>query len=274
MIITQKQMDEIHSIQLSIFKNVINVCNQLDLTYFMVHGSLLGTVMQGKFIPLDDDIDIAMPRKDYERFLQEGPKLIDSRYFIQSDKSEKIYPMEFAKVRDNNTTYVVENIRHININHGIYIDIFPIDYSLESKWSKLKYKILNYRISCIYKTPSLTIFSKAKRLILRILLPSLKCAISRRNALIKSGSKGDSVHMTGGKGSELSMPATWFSDVKNMTFEGLTVCVPTEYDKYLSHIYGNYKNRTLVEDKAVGENCVKINACTLDIEKPFTNYLK
>ena len=98
MIISKIQMDEMHAIQLEILKNVISICEKLELHYFLVHGSLLGAIKTGRFMPLDDDIDLAMPRADYERLVEEGSRLIDKQYFIQCSKTDKGYPLAFAKI--------------------------------------------------------------------------------------------------------------------------------------------------------------------------------
>lgn len=276
MIITQTQMNELHAIQLEIFKNVISVCEKLNLTYFMVHGSLLGAYRLNGFVPLDDDIDIAMPREDYDKLIKYGNDIIDKKYFIQSSRTDKNYPLEFAKVRDNDTTYVAELFKNLDINHGIYIDIFPIDYCRESrllkKVDKLRLKLLNMRVSKRYSFGKTNLKTKIKQLIACILYPNWHRAIEKRERINSAVKKSPFVRLTGGKPAESYVPAKWFEEKKTMVFEKLETIAPKEYDKYLTQIYGDYMNRTLLENKQHDENSVEINACVLDAKKSFKDY--
>ena len=72
MFIDLKTMDQMHSIQFEMLKELIKVMDTLQVKYYFVHGSLLGAIRQHDFIIEDDDIDIAVPRNDYNRLMQEG----------------------------------------------------------------------------------------------------------------------------------------------------------------------------------------------------------
>ncbi len=277
MMITSSQMDEMHRIQMDILKQVITVCEQLQLRWFFVHGSLLGAVTTGKFMPLDDDIDIAMPRKDYEIFLAQGQQYMNSRYFIQSCSTDPLYPLAFAKVRDRDTTYIAELLRKIDMNHGMFIDVFPLDFCEKhprnQKWHRLLSALLSTRISCAYAYPRRSVKTKLLQAVSRLAYPSYRGALKqreRRNSAVKHSSF---VTMTGGKPSEHRMPAEWFEETETAAFEGVRVAVPKLYDPYLTQIYGNYKERTLLENKQHDEDQVEINACIWDPETPYTNYM-
>ena len=79
--------------------------------------------------------------------------------------------------------------------------------------------------------------------------------------------------MTGGKSSEGQMPADWFKEYEKRVFEGITVYIPSGYDSYLKRIYGDYKTRTLVEDKMADDEHVIINAAVVDPNRPYTFYM-
>lgn len=271
--LTLEEMNEINKVQTGILAEINSVCEKLGITYFMVHGSLLGTIRSESFIPYDDDIDIAMRREDYDRFLAEAQKLIDKNYFVQSYLSDKNYPLEFAKVRDNRTTYIVDKVRDVDMNHGIYVDVFPIDYTVTGKLKKIYGKLLSLRVGCIYKPEKKSKALIIKQIISRIVCPSVKSAVRKRDMLAKSAAKSDKVTMTGGKAIEKNMPLQWFEKTEIRNFENLKVFVPAEYDKYLTHIYGDYKTRTLVEGKMADEKKVKINAYIADAKKPYTHYM-
>ncbi len=271
--ISLEELQKVNCVQTDILKQIALACEKLDIRFFVVHGTLLGTLRNKGFIPFDDDIDIAMHRADYERFLTEAPKILGKDYFVQAPVTDPDYPLAFAKVRDSRTAYVVENVRHLDMNHGIYVDVFPIDFIRTGKWAKLKNKLLNLRISSIYQTPVAGTKAKVKRLVCRLPLISVRRAVCLRDWLAKSAPKGDYVCMTGGKPVERKMPAAWFADFVEASFEGLPVWMPGGYDQYLTHIYGAYEKRTLVEGKMADEAHVEINACIVDPEKSYTEYL-
>ena len=276
MIISKNEMDAMHSIQIDIFKSVIGVCEALGLRYFLVHGSLLGAVRTGYFIPLDDDIDIAMPRADYERLITEGPHIINNRYFIQSNKTDKNYPLEFAKVRDSETTYIAGPCRKIEMHHGVFIDVFPIDF-VESniflrKVLTLTKKVLNVRISCALYSEKETPKRKVLHALSKVLIPSWTRAVELNEKMNKRLNEGEYVKLTGGKPAEESIPAEWFLASSCAEFEEIPCAIPAKWEEYLSQIYGDYTKRTLLENKEHDENGVEINAQILDLTKSYKAY--
>ena len=96
--------------ELEILKEFIGVCANLNLRYFLAGGSVLGTIRHNGFIPWDDDIDVIMPRKDYEIFLEKGQSLMQKQFFIQTYKTEPDYVMGFAKIRNSNTTFIEKSL--------------------------------------------------------------------------------------------------------------------------------------------------------------------
>lgn len=148
--LTGDDIPKIQRIELQIFKAFLNACSELHLTYYLHGGTLLGAKLYHNFIPWDDDIDVSMPREDYEMFLKKGQKYLPKNLFIQTCYNDNEYTLCFAKIRDINTTlieYSLQN-RH-NMKNGVYIDIFPID-GMKSKKKSLYVKLLRYRIDMSY----------------------------------------------------------------------------------------------------------------------------
>ena len=102
-----------------------------NLSYYAAYGTALGAIRHGGIIPWDDDIDVWMPRKDYERFLALRPSLVDTSFEIL-DIQDKGYYLYFAKFCDKNTTLIEREGEPVI---GLYIDIFPLDnYDASKEW--------------------------------------------------------------------------------------------------------------------------------------------
>lgn len=111
---------------LDILKAVDALCRRHGIGYVLDSGTLLGAIRHKGFIPWDDDVDIAMLREDYERFRRLAHEL-PAPYVFETMDSRRDYPNLFGKVYDTGTTYVERGTAHLNIRHGVFLDIFPMD---------------------------------------------------------------------------------------------------------------------------------------------------
>lgn len=148
--LNEKEVKKIQEIEFEILQYFIDVCNKLNLTYYLHGGTLLGAKMYGNFIPWDDDIDVSMPRDDYEILLEKGQEYLPKHLFIQSCYNDKEYTLCFAKIRNTNTKlieYLFQNRKKM-IN-GVYIDIFPID-GMKNKRKNIYVRALRRRIDMSY----------------------------------------------------------------------------------------------------------------------------
>ena len=127
-----EQLKQIQSKEKEIFQAFISVCEQLKLPYFIVGGTLLGAVRHKGFIPWDDDIDIAMLRPDYEIFLSRAQALLPDNIFFQTIDTDPEYLGNYAKLRHNQTTFLESAVKTKHIHHGLFIDVFPLDYYPDS----------------------------------------------------------------------------------------------------------------------------------------------
>ena len=127
MMYKEQDLEQLHRVLYRTLAEIIRVCEILDIPYFIQGGSAIGALFHKGIIPWDDDIDVGMTRNDYERFLREAPAYLSSDYFLEWFGTEANTPFYFAKVKCNNTLFVEEIWRHMDIHHGIFVDIFPYD---------------------------------------------------------------------------------------------------------------------------------------------------
>jgi len=131
--ITQEIIDKVQEVECEILQEIASICQRHDLTFFAIGGTALGAVRHQGFIPWDDDIDIGMPREDYERFLEYARKELPPAYFLQNFSTEKNSPFYFTKIRKNKTRFVEFYLKDADIHQGIFVDIFPFDNVPTSK---------------------------------------------------------------------------------------------------------------------------------------------
>ena len=123
-------MTALQKIEFEMLKEFVRICDELNLRYYLVCGSALGAAKYGGFIPWDDDVDVALPRPDYDVFCQRAQDMLPKHLFLQNHKTDPNYPMIFSKIRHSGTTYVEKSLAKLNMNHGIYTDIFLFRYVL------------------------------------------------------------------------------------------------------------------------------------------------
>lgn len=103
------------------------VCDLFGLRYYLTAGTLLGAVRHKGFIPWDDDIDVAMPRSDYDKLARLASQYVSKKYVYQEYRTERNFPYYFAKLRERGTQVEEPILRTIQMEQGYYIDIFPLD---------------------------------------------------------------------------------------------------------------------------------------------------
>jgi lipopolysaccharide cholinephosphotransferase len=275
MLIDLETMRKIHNIQLEMMNELTKVMELLNIKYYFVHGSLLGAVIYENFIPEDDDIDIAIFREDYNRLLKYGNDYLSDKYFIQSSLNDD-FPLSLAKMRNSRTTFIQPILDKYKCNKGIYIDIFPIDYTSKNKILKLKEKLLSIRInSRLSYTEKISLKSLFIKGISLVFFPSYRKAIKIRESMYSNRSASSYVGLTNGKLSEQYIPLEWFGEGIIKQFSGIDITCPSMYDEYLTTVYGiNYHNINPAENRIYSDKLVEINAKILDFEKSYKYYEK
>lgn len=122
-----RELRRLQLLELRILQNIDRVCDELGITYFLDSGSVLGALRHRGFIPWDDDIDLGMPRADYERFVHEAPKLLGDEYVVSTPEINPSQAALFCKVWLRGTRFATEETIQAGFNQGVFVDILPYD---------------------------------------------------------------------------------------------------------------------------------------------------
>ena len=272
-------MTELQKTELAILKAVIDICDRAEIRYYMVCGSALGAAKYQGFIPWDDDVDIGIFREDYERFCEIAPQLLPPYYFLQTYKTDSRFPTIFAKVRDVRTTYVEKSLSELNVNHGVYIDVFPLDGYPAAKgagaWLEFRKKLYTLQLSCVYRiNPEQSFKSKCFFRMERMLGFHKRTGrtLRRYERLIAKYSVNGSelICNHGNWQGRLEYAPQWhYGDGVWATFEGLRVRIPENFDAYLTQKYGDWRAE-LPPEQQVGHHYYAI----MDLNRPYTEYVE
>ncbi len=269
-------MNGLQACEFEILKELVCVFEKLNISYFLIGGSALGAVKYKGFIPWDDDIDIGIFRDDYENFLKEGQALLPKHLFLQNFKTDENFSLIYSKVRNSKTTYIETGSAHMKINHGVFIDIFPLDgYPKEKKEQmKLANKKRKYTLigNCGFnyeRSPKEALLVKAMRL-LRVDKRTKKALKKYEEMICRFKTEDSDIICNYGnwKGEREYVPREYYGKGILAEFEGLRVRVPEMYDEYLTQKYGDWRADPPETEQQGHHFCT---AC--DLTKPYTHYV-
>ena len=239
----QLLMDEIRSIEISIMDHIDSICKENNLRYYLFYGTLLGAVRHKGFIPWDDDIDIVMPRPDYELFVSLYRP--NEQYELKKPGDEE-YCYEFAKVVDKHTI-VCEEVTGKS-PYGIWVDIFPLDgLNRKDKLQNLSLFVLQRsRVASVYShlpkssplsKPFVFLFWKICKRIGHPFFLRRICSLSKKYRFGDTEYVGfaPSIHSK-----SKFLDISWFNDAVEMRFEDRAYWAPKQWDSCLSSLYGDY----------------------------------
>lgn len=244
-------------------------CHEHGLRYYIVGGSMLGTVRHGGFIPWDDDIDVVLPRPDYDRLLSTFTEKTD-HYLLESPYTGNAdYFYTYAKLYDTDTTLTEKTKR--NCRRGIYIDVFPLDGvgrdegEMEANFAKIDRlnMFLMTRTCAIRKDRS---FYKNAAIALSRLVPSFlvkdRELVVKVDKLAASFGYEDSIYVANLMGSYRKkevMEKRIFGKPTEYKFENIVVDGVEHYDEFLTHIYGDWRKLPPEEKRKTAHEYVEID---------------
>lgn len=233
----------LHEEIMSILDEVAKVCDENNLNYYLTGGTLLGTVRHKGFIPWDDDLDIVMPREDFDKFVNCEYKKLGKRYSLEWINTNSKYNKVFAKVCKDHTLFEESVGNNLSIKRGVFIDIFPLDITdgYSSALEKRKKKVLFWSGLLFAKCVS-TEKNIVKRCVLDMLPEKMLLSLAEHYMTMKC-QKGGFYSNFGSqyKIKKQTHPIAYYGDGVILPFEDRQYRCPSNYKAVLESIYGkNY----------------------------------
>lgn len=276
--LVNSKMKKVWAIEMNLLQRFGQLCEKYSLRYWVAFGSLLGAVRHKGFIPWDDDMDVWMPRDDYNRLLSISNLNLEEPYFLQTTLNDVDYYHEFARFRNSNTTGVMVSANN-KCNNGIYIDIIPLDGMCSEK-KKEQRRVKSIKIKNVLAHAYA--FNINPHLLTRMAAKILHCPLVPYNAksvfmkLNKQASSvkwedADKVGVTVYEPYKLeknTFDKSDFADTIMLEFENMMVPAPIGYQKVLKVIYGDYMKFPPVEKRGLW------HSFTFEPDVPYKEFLK
>ena len=275
------KLKKIWMIEIEMLKKLLEVCERYHLKMIVYCGTLLGAVRHQGFIPWDDDLDVALPRADFNKLIQIADKEFKAPLFFQTPINDPRFFFGYARLRNSNTTGMITWNIDQNYNNGIYIDVYPLDGYIENK---VKLSMQRLRKECLKQLLTayhmeVTDVTKKPECMIKILrmiahTKSYEWWYKKYTANL-SRYTGKTDRLTGTHFYYHNMQKYWCreKDLNNiiyLPFENIQVPVPANYDEILTHMYGNYMEFPPIEKRGKWHE----NMIIFEPDVPYKEYIQ
>lgn len=249
--ITPQILKEMQQIQLECLIEFDRICRNHKLNYSLDGGTLLGAVRHKGFIPWDDDIDVIMLRKDYEKFFLICKNELDSeRFFLQEHRTDPYYNVGYPRIRRNSTIYRRAGHEHMKYHGGVFIDLFVLDNVPNNRILRVIHRGLCFCIRKILwaetgKYLALIPLARFWYSIISIIPKNFVfdcntfisyCCNRHKTELVRHNTHPYPNAKVCGYG----IPARLLKNFTELEFEGKNFLVVKNYNEYLTMLYGDY----------------------------------
>lgn len=244
----QEIQHRLWSVEQDILDEIHRVCTEHGLRYSLAYGTLLGAVRHKGFIPWDDDVDVMMPREDYNQLLDIWNSAAQTGYLLQTEECSADYNNNFAKIRKDHTTFLqYEEQKNRLFHKGIYVDIFPMDRRASS-WLSDKIQFFLFALNLLfnrgYSSGSGGVIGLGERVLLAVFPKSSYRKISaiagRLSRKWNNMTNGDYVSNNTIEDCRVFFPSDIFENIEPIVFNGKEYFAVSGYDEVLSRKYGDY----------------------------------
>lgn len=249
--LTPEKLRELQLAQLDMLRFFKSFCEENDITFYFIGGGLIGAVRSGGFIPWDDDIDLLLPRDDYERLCRLWQeKYPDGRFRLLRTNGKMFTGNIFATVTDTNYTLVKANQVDIDIPHGLVFDIFPLDVCPDGGFQrKMQYfwtMLYSLFLAQVVPEKHGGMIAFGSRVLLGIfrgkkMREKLWRTAERHMTQYKREENRDLTELCSGPHwMKVRYPKRIYEGIDHVTFEGIELPVASGYREYLELVFGDY----------------------------------
>lgn len=245
-----EEINHIKEVELMILKDFIEICEKHDIEYYLIYGTQIGAIRHQGFIPWDDDIDVILFRKDYEKFLRIMEENPNEKYTIFDSRYNEEYFFQFGRMSLNGTYWAEYWDKQVSFKLGLHIDLFILDNLPDNKLKRWIFIQRCYYLTRLHSISVLTFdnYSKILNSVLNIAHKFLnsfgfgpKYFQKRLYNLFNKYNSKDSEFVT-----DLTLierptfKRTDYKPPKKALFEGIEMNIPNNDDNTLIPIYGDY----------------------------------
>ena len=243
------QMKKVWQVETDLLAVFTEVCRMENLRFWVDGGSLLGTIRHHGFIPWDDDVDVCMPRADYDRLVANGDRLFTHPYFLQTAYSDKDYFHGHAQLRNSLTAAIRPSDAFQPFNQGIFIDIFVLDEAPDDEAERKELARCCRKTQRFLKAKNTHIIASGR---LGLVFRKMKCRreVKKRGwqtiyREMEDRLRGVDPDKCGCwaelafSGDDIMFPKQIFDHTLWMPFENISVPVPAGYDLFLRTQFGD-----------------------------------
>ena len=249
--LTPGLLRELQLKQLDMLRYFRDFCEKNDLTFYLIGGGLIGALRNGGFVPWDDDVDVMLPRGDYERL----PKLwheqhADGRFRLLKTDDEMFTGNIFITITDTDYTMVKTNQTEVDIPHGLVLDVFPLDVCPDGRFArKMQFvwtMLYSLFLAQIVPENHGGLLGFGSRLLLAVfrgdkIRRKIWRACEKRMTKYKlSENRCVTELCSGPHGMKIEYPKRIYEGVDHVTFEGIRLPCMKGYDEYLTMVFGDY----------------------------------